>query len=92
MSSTLDSRPNVVETDSAPNLFAKRVSPVQSSKIRNTARLVLEKNPYESSSVGGSSDVLMTVKNISPPSVLRNSEMWKYPEYTNFATRYASFS
>ena len=28
------------------------------------------KNPYESSSVGGSSDVLMTVKNISPPSVL----------------------
>lgn len=43
MSSTLDSRPNVVETDSAPNLFAKRASPVQSSKIRNTARLVLEK-------------------------------------------------
>lgn len=92
MSSTLDSRPNVVETDSAPNLFAKRASPVQSSKIRNTARLVLEKKPYESSNVGGSSDVLMTVKNISPPSVLRNSEMWKYPEYANFATRYASFS
>jgi hypothetical protein len=32
----------------------------------------------------------MEVENIPPP-LVRKSETWKYPEYVNFAERYASF-
>lgn len=89
MTSTLDCRPNVMETDSAPNLFAKRTSSEQSRKLGNTTAFVL-KTPYASSVVRGTSGVRMRVENIPPP-VVQKSETWKYSDYVNFATRYASF-
>ena len=87
MTSTLDCRPNVVETDSAPNLFAKRTSSPRSRGLGKTTGFVLT-TPNPSSGVRGRSNEW--IQNIPPP-VVRKSETWKYPEYVNFADRYHSF-
>ncbi|XP_062603908.1 E3 ubiquitin-protein ligase XIAP-like [Saccostrea cucullata] len=85
MTSTLDCMPNVVETDSAPNLLTQTTA----RKRDPDTRFVLV-SPYKSSGVRGTSNefVRLPVENIPPP-VVRKS--WKYPEYVNFAERYASF-
>jgi hypothetical protein len=85
MTSTLDCTPNIVEADSAPNLFAKRSG--QSRKLGTTTEFVL-RTPYKSSGVRGAS--CEWIENIPPP-ILRKQETWKHPEYVNFADRYASF-
>jgi hypothetical protein len=87
MTSTLDCRPNVVETDSAPNLFAKRSSSSRSRELGKTTSFVLE-NPSPVVGVRGTAGKWVRVENVPLPAV-RTS--WKYPEYVGFADRYASF-
>lgn len=97
--SSMDSRLNMVETDSCPNFSSSTTDACSLDCLPSTSWGMDSKANFSwnlSDSNKGLKEKLKTkyvtlpVKNIPPPT-LNSPSPWQYPEYLNFSERFATF-